>query len=117
MSNVLSVRRHTLEIFCMHKILDVHDVRQPTPEYCSVPVTYAKLMPNVCNVHQSMDNISYTSAYVGAIHCVLSTPSDYCTYIFKTWKIYTSTIFAQNIDCGYNGLCKGGSNEYPQYMF
>ena len=43
--------------------------------YCSVPLTYAKLMPNVCNVHQRMDKISHTSAYVGAIRCGVSTPS------------------------------------------
>ena len=76
MSNVFSVRRHTLEILCMHKILGEHDVLQRMPAYCSVPVTYKKLMPNVCNVHQRtcMDKISHTSAYVGAIRCGVSTP-------------------------------------------
>ena len=44
------------------------------PAYCSVPVTYAKLMPNGCNVHQRMDKMSHTSAYVGAIRCGVSTP-------------------------------------------
>ena len=77
MSNVLSVRRHTLEIFCIacSKFLGVHDVRQHMPAYCSVPLTYAKLMPNVCNVHQRMDKISHTSAYVGAIRFGVSTPN------------------------------------------
>ena len=59
MSKILSVSRHSLEILCMHKILGVHDV------------PYAKLMPNV---HQRMDKISRTSAYVGAIRCGVSTP-------------------------------------------
>ena len=72
MSNILSVRRHTVEILC--KFLGVHDVRQRMSAYCSVPLTYAKLMPNVCNVHQRMDKISHTSAYVGAIRCGVSTP-------------------------------------------
>ena len=31
-------------------------------------------MPNVCNVHQRMDKMSHTSAYVGAIRCGVSTP-------------------------------------------
>ena len=44
------------------------------PAYCSVPITYARLIPNVCNVHQRMDKISHTSAYVGAIRCGVSTP-------------------------------------------
>ena len=57
----------------MHKILGVHDVRQRMPAYCSVPVTYANLMSNVCNVHQRMNKISHTSAYVGAIRCGVST--------------------------------------------
>ena len=47
---------------------------QRMTEYCSVPVTYAKLMPNMCNVHQRMDNMSHTSSYVGAIRCGVSTP-------------------------------------------
>ena len=55
------------------KFLGVHDVRQRMPAFCSVPLTYAKLMPNVCNVHQRMDKISHTSAYVGAIRCGVST--------------------------------------------
>ena len=46
------------------------------PAYCSVPLTYAKLMPNVCNVHQRMDKISHTSAYISAIRCGVSTPLD-----------------------------------------
>ena len=54
------------------KFLGVHDVRQRMPAYCSVYVTCAKLMPNVCNVHQPMDKISHTSAYVGAIRCGVS---------------------------------------------
>ena len=58
------------------KFRGVHDVRQRVPAYCSVPLTYAKLMPNVCNVHQRMDKISHTSAYVGAIRCGVSTPLD-----------------------------------------
>ena len=33
-----------------------------TTTYASVPVIYAKRMPNVCNVHQRMDN---TISYVG----------------------------------------------------
>ena len=57
----------------MHAFLGVHDVRQRMPAYCSVPLTYAELMPNVCNVHQRMDKISRTSAYVGAIRCGVST--------------------------------------------
>ena len=56
------------------KFLGVHDVRQRMPACCSVPLTYAKLTPNVCNVHQRMDKISHTSAYVGAIRCGVSTP-------------------------------------------
>ena len=61
MSNVLSVRRHTLE-------MGVHDARQRMPVNCSVPVTYGKLMPSVCNVHQRMEQMSHTSAYVGSRH-------------------------------------------------
>ena len=74
MSNVLSVRRHTLEILCTHEILGVYDLLQPMPAYCSVRVSYAKFMPSVCNVHQHMDKISRTSVYVGAIRCCVSTP-------------------------------------------
>ena len=56
------------------------------PAYCSVPITYAKLTPNVCNVHQRMDKISHTSAYVGAIRCGVSTPLLALYYLewFKT---------------------------------
>ena len=56
--------------------MGVHGVRQRMPAYCSVHVTYAKLMPNVCNLHQRMDKMSHTSAYVGAIRCGVSTPLD-----------------------------------------
>ena len=56
------------------------------PAYCSVPLTYAKLIPNVCSVHQRMDKISHTSAYVGAIRCGVSTPLLALYYLewFKT---------------------------------
>ena len=76
MSNVLSVRRHTLEILC--KISG----RIRMPAYCSVPVPYAKLMPNVCNVHQRMGILSHTSAYVGGLRCGVSTPKKKMVCLF-----------------------------------
>ena len=63
------------------------------PAYFSVPLTYAKRMPNVCNVHQRMDKISHTSAYVGAIRCGVSTPLPMqYTEIFLALKIEEKNI-------------------------
>ena len=83
-SEILAIRWK----FCAcTKFLGVHDVRQRMPAYCSVPLTYAKLMPNVCNVHQRMDKISHTSAYVGAIRCGVSTPLLFFSNASNTIKI------------------------------
>ena len=71
--------------------MGVHDVRQRIPAYCSVPLTYAKLMPNVCNVHQRMDKISHTSAYVGAIRCGVSTPLVSLVFVLKVGKLHQTS--------------------------
>ena len=57
--------------------------------YCNVPVTNAKLMPNVCKVHQRMDKISHTSAYVGAIRCDVSTPLHQIFYVINIFEYCT----------------------------
>ena len=71
------------------------------PAYCSVPLTYAKLMPNVCNVHQPMDKISRTSAYVGAIRYGVSTPleEEDCTICVAKTKTLTSCAFTAQLIC------------------
>ena len=84
MSNVLSVFRHTLEILCMHK---TSGRTRRTTTYChciySVTVTYEKLMPNVCNVHQRIDEMSHTSVYVGVIRlCILHSDSSRIRHSF-----------------------------------
>ena len=46
--------------FMNDKISGVYDVRLRMQAYCSVPVTYTKRMPNVCNVRQTYgQNVSY----------------------------------------------------------
>ena len=51
-------------------------------------------MPNVCNVHQRMDKIYHTSAYVGAIRCGVNTPKITLFHVLvsiKSFKINKST--------------------------
>ena len=46
--------------FMNNKISGVYDVQLRMQAYCSVPVTYTKRMPNVCNVrHTYGQNVSY----------------------------------------------------------
>ena len=74
-SNVLSVRRHTLEILCMYKI---SGRTRRTTTYASVLYrtrnlckTYAERVQRTPTYGKKM---SHTSAYVGAIRCGVSTP-------------------------------------------